>query len=671
MPQAIIEKYLKGVNMITNIIEDMDGRIISKQSYINAYNSYDFSPEVKIKKEDHDFLDEFDFLLGMLIADKEKDDFVISYLNKELKKYYSFNTENAVGSYLFKSMGFLNELNIKELLFDSFNNDKPLEFKVLRYIEDILVSADIYKFFRFKDKLYFQLDKSNDLDILNKSSHETIENSKVSVGIIQNNKWVYGNRTFCRINSVKQADIEKLPLFNENITKRENITMDELKYILSDILNRKQFFFQDDVELSRDGETFFITEIIHPTSFNNKPAIEVIFLDLTEEKKIEKEFDDLNRKLEAILKLGKLAVCKIENGRIYWSREIFSILGIAPEKLNLKQSVDTIEEFFHIIDEFLLKTDIVSYNVGGFDSNDNYDKNYKLNDSYDDKNYNLNDMNYDDKNYKLNDVNYDDKNYNLNDMNIDNKSNPGNLKLTNMNLDSLDFALSHNSSKLESDLKNHETDLNSKMPNLDKSNDLNSEISNLDKPNYLNCKKSEMNLPETDLNSRISNLDLPNDLNCEKSEMNPPKTDLNSEKSDLYPLKTGLNIDLNTGESDFKNKDSDLLEYPKASSVDSEFEKLILEDEKTFDSTPTISRIPNSNSESSVGLDYLNIYDKINNENNHDLSNIYDEITRQKSESNNINVKFGIKTKNNNIKIINCDFIIYGENPLNLTGHYI
>ena len=170
--------------MITNIIEDMDGRIISKQNYISAYNSYEFTPETRIKKESHKFLDEFDFLLGMLF------------------KYYSFSTDNAVGSYLFKSMKFLEELNIKELLFDSFNNNNPLEFKVLRYIEDILVSADIYKFFRFKDKLYFQLDKSSDLDILNKSSQETIENSKVSVGIIQNNKWVYGNRTFCRINGV-------------------------------------------------------------------------------------------------------------------------------------------------------------------------------------------------------------------------------------------------------------------------------------------------------------------------------------------------------------------------------------------------------------------------------------------------------------------------------------
>ena len=113
------------------------------------------------------------------------------------------------------------------------------------------------------------------------------ENSKVSVGIIQNNKWVYGNRTFCRINGVTHHDIEKLPVFNENIIKRESISLDELKYILSDILNRKQFFFQDNVELRKDGEIYYIREFIYPTSFNNKPAIEVIFLDLTEEKRIE------------------------------------------------------------------------------------------------------------------------------------------------------------------------------------------------------------------------------------------------------------------------------------------------------------------------------------------------------------------------------------------------
>ena len=101
--------------MITNIIEDMDGRIISKQNYISAYNSYEFTPETRIKKESQKFLDEFDFLLGMLIPDESRNDFIISYLNKELRKYYSFSTDNAVGSYLFKSMKFLEELNIKEL----------------------------------------------------------------------------------------------------------------------------------------------------------------------------------------------------------------------------------------------------------------------------------------------------------------------------------------------------------------------------------------------------------------------------------------------------------------------------------------------------------------------------------------------------------------------------
>ena len=616
--------------MITNIIEDMDGRIISKQSYISAYNSYEFTPETRIKKESHKFLDEFDFLLGMLIPDESRNDFIISYLNKELRKYYSFSTDNAVGSYLFKSMKFLEELNIKELLFDSFNNDNPLEFKVLRYIEDILVSADIYKFFRFKDKLYFQLDKSSDLDILNKSSQETIENSKVSVGIIQNNKWVYGNRTFCRINGVTLNDMEKLPLFNENIIKRESVSLDELKYILSDILNRKQFFFQDNVELRKDGKIYYIREFIYPTSFNNKPAIEVIFLDLTEEKRIEKEFDDLNRKLEAVLKLGKLAVCKVENGRIYWSKEIFSTLGIAPEKLNLSQPVDTIEEFFHIIDEFLLKTDRFSSNIELYNksfskSKNNYNTKLYNNSTSRPKNNDINNTElYNKGSSKSNDDIYNSYNEKKNP---NKKHDSSNLKLTNINMDSLDFALSPNSSKGDSGLKNQ----------------------------LWGLKKPHANIKNQKLESK--NLD---------TNLKKPHANIKNQKLESKNLYT----DLKKPQVDIKNRNPDLLEHPKASSVDSEFEKLILNNNVSIDSTPTKSYIYNSNSESSVELDYLNIYDKINNGNNNpDFSNLYDEISRQKSESDNINVKFGIKTKNDNIKIINCDFIIYDENPLNMTGY--
>ena len=364
--------------------------------------------------------------------------------------------------------------------------------------------------------------------------------------------------------------MEKLPVFNENIIKRESISLDELKYILSDILNRKQFFFQDNVELRKDGEIYYIREFIYPTSFNNKPAIEVIFLDLTEEKRIEKEFDDLNRKLEAVLKLGKLAVCKVEHGRIYWSKEIFSTLGIAPEKLNLSQPVDTIEEFFHIIDEFLLKTDRFSSNTELY--NNEYDDNYNS--------------------------------YNEN-KNPNEKQDSSNLKLTNINMDSLDFALSPNSSKRDSGLKNQLWGLK-------------------------------------------------------------PHATIKNQKTDSKNLDT----DYIKPHADIKNRNPDLLEHPKASSVDSEFEKLILNNNISIDSTPTKSYIYNSNSESSVELDYLNIYDKINDGNNNpDFSNLYDEISRQKSESDNINVKFGIKTKNDNIKIINCDFIIYDENPLNMTGY--
>lgn len=409
--------------------------------------------------------------------------------------------------------------------------------------------------------------------------------------------------------------MEKLPVFNENIIKRESISLDELKYILSDILNRKQFFFQDNVELRKDGEIYYIREFIYPTSFNNKPAIEVIFLDLTEEKRIEKEFDDLNRKLEAVLKLGKLAVCKVEHGRIYWSKEIFSTLGIAPEKLNLSQPVDTIEEFFHIIDEFLLKTDRFSSNTELY--NNEYDDNHNTHLSNKEDNYNTN----------LHNNEYDDNynSYNEN-KNPNEKQDSSNLKLTNINMDSLDFALSPNSSKRDSGLKNQLWGL---------------------KPH------ATIKNQKTD----SKNLD---------TDYIKPHADIKNQKT----VSKNLDTDLKKPHADIKNRNPDLLEHPKASSVDSEFEKLILNNNISIDSTPTKSYIYNSNSESSVELDYLNIYDKINDGNNNpDFSNLYDEISRQKSESDNINVKFGIKTKNDNIKIINCDFIIYDENPLNMTGY--
>lgn len=348
--------------MLTTIIEDMDGNIINKQTYIRDYpfNNLSFKKKRRKITFNPSFLDELDFSLGVLIPDMSRDDFLICFLNRSLLDYFNISLNEVKGAYLFGSLDFLNDLNIKDLIFDSYKNNQDLEFKVLHYVEDILITSNIYKFFRFKNRLYFKISNSDDLDVLNKSNKESIENSNLSVGIIQANKWVYGNRTFCKINNVDMSNIHELEIFNKNIISREFASVDDLKYILDDILNRKQFFFQDNIEMNYNGEIRYITEFIYPTSFNNQPAIEIIFIDQTKEKKLKNEFIDLNRKKEIILKLGKLAVCQVNEGKVFWSNEIFSIFEIPPNQLNLSKDISTIEEFFDIIKDFIIKTDLIS-----------------------------------------------------------------------------------------------------------------------------------------------------------------------------------------------------------------------------------------------------------------------------------------------------------------------
>ena len=348
--------------MLTTIIEDMDGNIIGESTYIKE--NYSFK-ELTLKNKrmrisfNDSFLDELDFFLGVLTPDTKRNDFLICFLNKALLDYLDVNLDDVKGAYLFDSFDYLNELNLKDLIFDSYENNHDLKFKVLHYLEDILIKSVTYKFFRFKDMIYFRICNSDDLDVLNKSIKESIENSKLSVGIIQANQWVYGNRTFCKTNNVELSNIHELEIFNKNILYRESASVEELKYILDAILNREQFFFQDNLELIYDGKIRHVTEFIYPTSFNNQPAIEVIFLDRTEEEKLKREFVDLNRKKEIILKLGKLAVCQVTKGKLFWSSEIFSIFEMPPNQLDLSKKINTLEDFFSIFKEFIFKTDSI------------------------------------------------------------------------------------------------------------------------------------------------------------------------------------------------------------------------------------------------------------------------------------------------------------------------
>lgn len=345
--------------MIKFIVEDMEGNLICEQSYLDSYNIYKISSKrEEIAAESIDFLDGLEYYMGSLAINEEGNDFLITFLNEELVKKTEWDLEDLIGSYFFESIKFFSDMKLRKLILDAYQNGENLDLIMLKYVEDILISAYAFSFFRINEKFYFKLSKSNDYFIINRANQESVEDSNIGYGIIESNKWAYANGKFCELFGISKDDLEDCPLINKNIIRREKTKKEDLSNIFNDTLNRTNYFFQDEIEILIGGETRYFTEMISPISFNDSPAVQVIFLEHSHEKRISLAFDELNEKLDSFLNLAKLALCNVKDGRIYWSNEIYSFFEISPDEFNPKNSVNTLDEFLDLFGDFILKTDL-------------------------------------------------------------------------------------------------------------------------------------------------------------------------------------------------------------------------------------------------------------------------------------------------------------------------
>lgn len=347
--------------MITFVIEDMVGNLIKKIEDFHSSNLFKYSekredvPEVSNKS----FMDALSYGINIQSPVNGGMDFLIHFFNKYTLDALGCKLEDAQGRYYSEFSPIWEKLGFVDIWREVCRTEEPMKVKQLIYVEDVLVSACIYNFFYLNGKVYQTFTDATDLFVLDQCNKESIENSFLSVGIVQDNKWVYGNKVFCETNNVDKENVGEFP-FDLNMIISSSTDKNELKNILVDILNRKRFFFSGDIKVNIKGKEIWLRQFITPTTYNNLSAIQIAALIITEEKNRENEILRLDKHLRTLQKLSKLTIGHLYDGKIHWSDEVYDIFEVPiSEQIFDVDNFDNPYDHYKIFLKFLLKNDFL------------------------------------------------------------------------------------------------------------------------------------------------------------------------------------------------------------------------------------------------------------------------------------------------------------------------
>ena len=319
--------------MISVILKDMDNNIIRRTDDINPevfYVPAEIREEVS-EINNKNFLNALPYGITVSSVIDEGKDFLIQFINQNALNYIKADLSEVLGRYFLELCPDWEDYGFFDIWREVYFTKEPKKFREELYFEDVLVAAVIHSVFIVGGLIYQTFVDATDEFILNQCRMESIENSYLSVGFVQNNKWVYGNKVFCESNNLTKDNVGTFP-FDLNNLKTLSTSKEELKQILNEVLNRERYFFSDDIQVQIGNRELWLRQFVSPVTYNNAPAIQIAAFFINEEKQMEEKILQMEHTLKTIQKLGKLAIGHREETFVKWSDEIYNIFEVSPEE---------------------------------------------------------------------------------------------------------------------------------------------------------------------------------------------------------------------------------------------------------------------------------------------------------------------------------------------------
>lgn len=182
---------------------------------------------------------------------------------------------------------------------------------------------------------------------------QLIDDSIQCLLIFQDNQMVLGNK---RITEITGYDLDEI----YNVKKErlaelfyfEDETEDLWETIKDLTLNNGPSKESEACFIHKDGSKHWMGCYFVPITYQNQPAVQVSFIDITKRKKAEKKAEKKEEELRAVQKLSKVANFNVELGtsEIKWTPEFFKIIECDPKSFE-----NTVSSFHRLIHPYDLE----------------------------------------------------------------------------------------------------------------------------------------------------------------------------------------------------------------------------------------------------------------------------------------------------------------------------
>jgi two-component sensor histidine kinase/FtsZ-binding cell division protein ZapB len=289
------------------------------------------------------FINLFDFIdqgVDILKPVNNGERFIIEEVGTNSLSYSLLDKEELKGRYLDEVSPKIVELKVQELMKKVVENKKPLEFTIHLYSDDYLINCFKKKIFLINDKILVLTNRVDTCDLNIIHTDQLFRTSHSGLLLIQDRVVQKCNENQAKILGTTIDDALGMDLTSFEFSSEHYIKEDLIK-IFKEVLNRERSLYTGNLKFTDlNNKDHWLRTVVTPTMLNDRPAILISNLDITNNKIKEKQASLLQENMHILQGRAKLAIGNKFNDKTYnWTDEIYSILGINKEDYDNKTDI--------------------------------------------------------------------------------------------------------------------------------------------------------------------------------------------------------------------------------------------------------------------------------------------------------------------------------------------
>lgn len=303
-----MSKWKSGGAGMRIIIEDMNEKTIMTINNLDlSRDVYKYTPEAMKVEHDKNYLvfDRLNHDAIVLKPCKNSRDFIIEHISQghidRINHHSSLDVEirleQIIGRYFSNTFPFISQKKIFSFFNKVLDTGEAMEFRELKFIDDMLISSYRHKIYPSNGRIYHIGYYEDDLVLWHYIGKDFFIKSPRPYIIIEGNKIKAANESFLDLFEIKKGDRIDL-----NRIRLLNSSLEELKFKLNNVLNRKSLFEVFDFSIVSDKRNVYFRAYATPDSYDSSPAVKIFLKNISREKEYERNYKYLRDTLRLIKK---------------------------------------------------------------------------------------------------------------------------------------------------------------------------------------------------------------------------------------------------------------------------------------------------------------------------------------------------------------------------------